>query len=249
MVRKRFCYRCGAGEESGPLIDGLCSICYSAENALVQAPGETEVLLCESCGSHLVGKAWKRPSGRDPVESAMVDAALSALRIAVTGPSGVTRVPLEQASSVRVEAKAIPERKQVRITAHGRVHELQPEVAEEVAIGVKVKRGKCDACRLRRSGRFEAILQVRGELDPKRISEVKEMVGESVRGAEPLALVSRVIELREGLDFYVHPAGVARQVALRMKSKFGAEVKESVKLVGQTKDGRRRYRYTFLVRL
>jgi len=246
---RRFCYRCGAGEEFGPLIDGLCQRCYAQVNPLMRAPGKVSVTICKGCGSYRVGKSWRASAGIDHIGNAMVDAALSALRFAVSYPGGVREVPLEQAPGVRVEAQPLPERRVVRVVVRGRVHELQREVTEEATIVVKVETGICEACRLRKSGRYEAIVQVRGDLSPRRIQEVRKVVDETVNAAGSGVFVSRVVELKEGIDFYVHPAGIGRQIARRIKSALDAEMKESAKLVGQTKDGMKRYRSTFLVRL
>ncbi|TEU14968.1 MAG: hypothetical protein E3I12_01010, partial [Hadesarchaea archaeon] len=56
-------------------------------------------------------------------------------------------------------------------------------------------------------------------------------------------------ERREGFDLYVNPASLARRMASMLKSWFRAEIKESAKLVGQTRDGRKKFRFSILARL
>ena len=248
MGGRRFCYRCGAGEESGPLIEGLCQRCYSAENPLIRAPAGMRVTVCGDCGAYLAGNVWRRPSERRP-ESSILDAVLSQVRVAVSGPGGGREVPAWESPLARVDAVLLPGGKRVRIVARGRVHELQRETVEEADVDVEMEERMCGACRLRRSGRYEAIVQVRGKIDAEAMERIRRMVEETVEGAGSSAFVSKVVEHREGPDFYVHPSGVARRIANRIRSAFGGEIKESAKLVGQTSDGRRRYRSTFMVRI
>ena len=63
------------------------------------------------------------------------------------------------------------------------------------------------------------------------------------------AFIAKVEEQREGFDLYVNPVNLARQMASMLKLEFGAKIKESAKLIGQTRDGRRKFRFSILVRL
>ncbi|MEM2874707.1 MAG: 60S ribosomal export protein NMD3 [Candidatus Hadarchaeales archaeon] len=247
MPRSKFCYRCGAEAGPGQLIYGLCVRCFSEENPLIRAPREIKVLVCGSCGAYRSRNSWITPTCGDGVNAAIVDSAISSVQAAVAGPDGVMIVPATQSTDLVLEVHPSPDKKHVRITARGRVHRLQPEVVEDVMIGVRVDTGTCDVCRARRGGKYEAIIQVRGELGGKSISEVRRAVDEAIGGLWPEAFVSKTVKLREGMDFYIYPAGAARR-AVQMMRKLGAEVVESSKLVGQTRDGKRRYRSTFLVR-
>jgi len=70
-----------------------------------------------------------------------------------------------------------------------------------------------------------------------------------VRKQDRAAFIAKIEEKRGGLDLYVNPAGLARRMASLLKSKFGAEVSESAKLIGMDRGGRRKFKISVLVRL
>lgn len=138
----------------------------------------------------------------------------------------------------------------IEVRASGKVHELQVQPqTDEARIKSELKRRTCDVCSLKSGRKHEAILQVRGEFKRPGVMEAIERIAAEAGKRDRTAFISNVEELDEGLDFYVNPVGLARQMAAMLKSKFGAKVKESSKLVGQTRDGRERYKFSILARL
>jgi len=63
-----------------------------------------------------------------------------------------------------------------------------------------------------------------------------------------MAFISKVKELREGIDIYVGSAKVGKQISKRIVREFGGTFSESAKLVGH-KDGKNQYRISYAVRL
>lgn len=255
----RFCYECGSPELKGtPLIEGLCQRCFAREHKLLSAPQELELKVCDSCGACMVGGKWVEPiAGQESgLREAAVRRALSELRVAEFTPAGLRYIPQAQAAGLElgVEPKLGGEEVVVKISARGRIHELQPQPREEsISVKVRLGWGKCDVCSLRSVGHYDAILQVRGErLAPERLGELRgvlEACAAEERKRDRRAFVSRIEERREGLDLYVTPASLARKMAALLKAEFGARMSESAKLVGVDRRGRKRFRASVLARL
>lgn len=77
---ERFCYRCGISEsEGGPLIDGLCQVCYRKENPVLLIDDEIEAEVCGNCGSYKKrGGVWVDPQTYD-LEGLIFEVAENAL--------------------------------------------------------------------------------------------------------------------------------------------------------------------------
>lgn len=93
----------------------------------------------------------------------------------------------------------------------------------------------CDECCKRRSGYYEAIVQIRGENARKQFRKI-------MREIERRTFVCRWVELDEGFDIY---AGSKKAVGEALSS-LNLKPKVSDKLFG-VKDGRRIYRRTYCV--
>ena len=227
------------------------------ENPLVRAPAEIQVSICSKCKAYLVDNRWHEPSN---VESALEDAAraavLSELRFAQLTPAGTRLLRPHEIKELklRVEPKLTAGEAVVDVHARGKVHELQvsPHV-EHVRIAVKPMWRMCDVCGLVSAGHHEAIVQVRGkDMSAEARREIKLMLercAAEVRKQDRAAFIAKIEEKRGGLDLYVNPAGLARRMASLLKSKFGAEVSESAKLIGMDRGGRRKFRISMLARL
>jgi nonsense-mediated mRNA decay protein 3 len=251
---KRFCYRCGALEaERGPLIRGLCQRCFAEENRLILAPAELEVTICGRCGAHLLGKRWHEAGEGDAIANAVRAAVLSSLKVARLTDAGMKFLHPHELPELELWVEPELAEGVIKVRARGKIHELQVEPRlDEARIKFALTRGTCDVCGLKSARHYEAILQVRGKLTGKEHSEIKKLLHQLAAEAgkrDRAAFIANVEERRGGLDLYVNPASLARQMASVLKSRFGAEIKESAKLIGQTKDGRRKFRFSILARL
>jgi len=251
---KRFCYRCGALEaERGPLIGGLCQRCFAEGNRLLQAPAELKVTVCGRCGAHLLGKRWHEAGEGDATANAVRATVLSSLKVARLTDAGVKFLRPHEVPELELQVEPKLAEGVIKIRTRGKVHELQvkPQL-EEACIKFTLKRSTCDVCSLKSARHYEVILQVRGKLTGEERSEIRKMLQQLAAEAgkrDRAAFIANVEERREGLDLYVNPASLARQMVSMLKSRFGAEIKESAKLVGQTRDGRQKFRFSILARL
>jgi len=248
---KRFCYRCGALEdEAGPLIQGLCQRCFS-EVPLLQLPAEVEVVLCKRCGAVRIGRQWQLQSSGASVEDAVRQAVLHVVRVTRDTEAGRKFLRPEEAG-VQVEVNPRLKEGLVDVRASGRVHHLQvnPKV-EEATLKLNLKYTTCNLCSLKRARHYEAILQLRDFPSREtrlRVQEEMERLAAQSSKVKPGNFIAEVKEHHGGLDFYLSSVSLARMMAARLKESFGATTVESAKLIGQTKNGRRKYRVSILAR-
>ena len=199
-----------------------------------------------------MGKRWQEAGGDATVDAARA-VTQSSLRIAHLTPTGTRFLRPNEAPWVELSIGPKPKEGVIEVRARGKIDELQvqPQL-EEARIRFTLKWKTCDVCSLKSARHYEAVLQVRGELTKAKRSEVRmalEHLAADAGAHERKAFISSIEERREGLDIYINPASLARQMAALLKEKFGAELEESTKLVGRTKDARQRYRISILARL
>jgi len=253
VFMKRFCYKCGTLEtQEGPLIKGLCQHCFAEENRLLQAPAELEVTVCRRCGAHLLGKKWHETDKGDAIANAIKATILSNLKIARLSDAGTKFLHPHEVPELELWVEPKLAERVINVRAKGKVHELQVKPQfDEARIKFMLKQSTCDVCSLKSARHYEAILQVRGKLTKEKSSQVKKILQRLATNAgkqERNSFIAKVEEQREGFNLYVNPVSLARQMASMLKLEFGAEIKESAKLIGQTRDGRRKFRFSILVR-
>ncbi|RLF92205.1 Nonsense-mediated mRNA decay NMD3 like protein, partial [Thermococci archaeon] len=79
----RFCYRCGISEEEGgPLINGLCQVCFRKENPILLLSSEINTELCQNCGSYKKRGVWVDPKNYE-LEALIFEVAENALLEAI----------------------------------------------------------------------------------------------------------------------------------------------------------------------
>lgn len=256
----KFCYKCGALEEDkGPLIDGLCQKCFVAEHPLLQVAQRIGLKVCRMCGAHFIDNEWReleKESGSALKEGAE-EAVLSELTVARKGPTGIQYVNPAEVDNVRVklESELVPPNVRVNVEASGKIDESQKkEQNERTEVSVNIDMTTCKICSRKTSGYYEAILQVRGRdsLSEKRIAGLYKVMENRVmeeHKRDRNAFVSKIERKHGGLDFYVSSTDLARHMAELLKSKYGAKINESAKLIGKTKDGRDKYRIKVIARL
>ena len=276
-MSERFCYRCGISEsEGGPLIAGLCQVCFRKENPVLLIEGEVNTELCQNCGSYKKRGVWVDPRTYE-LEELIFEVAENAL-LEVIGDSLDERVrefeivPPEELDEVEElpVGKALiafqpvdwhieyfPAIITYEIRVKARIHELQHELHDEVKYTtVYVRQTVCPRCSRFLGGYFEAILQVRAEGRPLTEEErkvigklVEEKVDEIMR-KDRMGFIQDTIEKEEGLDFYMGSTSSARKLAQAIKERFGGTISEAYELVGLDRQTSREvYRTSVSIRI
>ncbi|MCD6373635.1 MAG: Nonsense-mediated mRNA decay NMD3 like protein [Thermococcus sp.] len=258
-MSERFCYRCGISEsEGGPLIDGLCQVCYRKENPVLLIDGEINTELCQNCGSYKKRGVWVDPSTYELEElifevadNALLEELGDSLDERVENFEVVSVEELEEINDLPVGAAVVAFQPvdwhiehfpaiiiyEVRVKA--RLHELQHELHDETRhVTVYVRQTVCPRCQKFLGGYFEAILQVRAEGRPlaederKAIGKLVEEKVDEIMRRDRMGFIQDTIEKEEGLDFYMGSTSSARKLAQAIKERFGGTISEAYELVG-----------------
>lgn len=177
-------------------------------------PAAVEIPVCRQC-DRVKLREW-----REKDSEAIGQFVLRACGI--KEPSAKIHVSSE--GECRIELKS--EREDARIEVEDRV-------------GIKFVQTLCDRCSRTSSGYYEAIIQLRGAAE-----KVERMRAKMQPVLEANSFISKLIESKRGVDFYVG----SRKAAEEALAEFGLTPLISNKLYG-VKDGQRVYRTTFSVRL
>ncbi len=109
----------------------------------------------------------------------------------------------------------------------------------------------CERCSRIAGGYFESIIQLRAEnrdIEREEIERAKRLIDEAIeKSNHSLAFISKIVERREGVDYYLGDRNLAKKVAKRIEEELGGKLTESKKLSGR-KDGRDVYRITYSIR-
>ncbi len=274
-MSERFCYRCGISEsEGGPLIDGLCQVCFRKENPVLLMESEINTELCQNCGSYKKKGVWVDPQNYELdqlifevaenalLENLALDERVRETRIVsreeLNGieelPAGVAYLSYEP---VNWHIDYFPAIVIYEIEIKARIHELQRELHhEKKTVTVYVRQTVCPRCQKFLGGYFEAILQVRAEereLTKEERDEIVKLVQEKVdeiMKKDRMGFIQDTVELEEGIDFYMGSTRSARRLAQAIRDRYGGTISEAYELVGLDRQTSKEvYRTSVSVRL
>ncbi|WP_297475646.1 60S ribosomal export protein NMD3 [Thermococcus sp.] len=276
-MSERFCYRCGISEEEGgPLIEGLCQVCYRKENPVLLIEGEINTELCQNCGSYKKRGIWVDPHSYELEElifevadnallEALEDSLSDKIReyevVSMEELDGVKDLPVGKAlvafQPVDWHIDYFPAIVTYEVRVKARTHELQRELHDERKhVTVYVRQTVCPRCSKFLGGYFEAILQVRAEGRPltederKAIGKLVEEKVDEIMRRDRMGFIQDTIEKEEGLDFYMGSTSSARKLAQAIKEKFGGTISEAYELVGVDRQtSKETYRTSVSVRI
>ncbi|AFN03828.1 Nonsense-mediated mRNA decay NMD3 like protein [Pyrococcus furiosus DSM 3638] len=272
----RVCYRCGISEEEGgPLINGLCQVCFRKENPVLLLPSEINTELCQNCGSYKKRGVWIDPQNYE-LESLIFEVAENALLEALEESLDKVKefevVPWEELENINnipvgkafvgfipvdYHIQYFPAVIVYRVRVKARLHELQLEPHDEIKeTTVYVRQTVCPRCQRFLAGYYEAILQVRVE-DREFTKEEREAVTKLVQEKvdeimkkDRMGFIQDTIEKEEGIDFYMGSTSAARKLANVIREHFGGEISEAYELVGLDRmTSKEVYRTSVTVRL
>lgn len=234
------CPRCGRDVEN--LLDGSCAQCASERLPLLTLPLVIDAVVCAHCGRLQTGSTW-HPLAKDRnlrVEQVLRDYLRLDPRV---------RAPEWRFDDTWEDVRNVV----VQTTMTGTLEKIALERAATTRI--RFKNGACPDCSREVGGYFEAIVQLRGSqgtdlarLLPRIEDELIGRLEAYKEEGRPNSFIGKVEKMRHGTDYYFGSKEAARQIALELADRYGAETEESTKLVGR-KDGRDLLRSTHLVRL
>jgi len=246
------CYRCGHEDE---LLEGLCKVCYTHVNPLIEINEQVHVEVCHMCGSYK-RRLWQDPQKKETYEVLE--------EIAYFG----TKDHLKRANkSIEVdiivkEPKQLPGGKHSRVEipvvvfAEGKLVGEDNEREEEKNVTVYLDMVQCPRCSRCMSNYYEGTLQVRAmnrfltEEERKELDLFVRDEAERRLSKDRMAFISKFIPQREGLDYQMGSMGAIRNIAAAIKTKYGGKSIETAKLVGvERATGKDQYRITVAIRV
>lgn len=141
--------------------------------------------------------------------------------------------------------------KEYRLVFRGDFRGLRIEFSRNIKFNIDKE--LCWRCRRESGGYYESIIQLRADgrkVLEDEIDSVRRLIEEEIysESENPKAFISKVVERKEGIDFYLGSKEIGRKVSKKIANEFGGKIKESKKISGRA-DGRDLYRFTYLVRL
>ncbi len=235
-----FCISCG---DSNPIADGKCIDCLREEVTVVRGPsGPVKLERCVHCGAIPVREHWDQPTSLvEAVEQSAIGSVL--IPEALEGVDVRVVVREEDKKNYVVDVEVTGSYKGVTVEG-------------EAPVRVQVKNVTCQACSRRHGGYYEAIVQVRekgdAEVSDERAGEIAVMIEEEVRRVGGLSGTQSYLLKAEarhgGYDYYFGTKPVAKNIAKRIKDRYGGSLTHSTTLAGE-EDGQEVHRLTIAVRL
>ena len=118
---------------------------------------------------------------------------------------------------------------------------------EKRTVKLDVDYRTCDVCSLKRADYHEAVVQIRGHYNLKNLERKVQQLALEEEKRAPRDFLVKILPAKNGIDVYVSSAKLGKKIVSLLRQE-GAEVLESRKLIGQTRDGRKKYKFTYVAR-
>jgi len=230
----RFCAKCG--KENVPLIKNLCIECYIKLNPhLVKIPLKIEIFICKRCGNILFGKKLLELN-KENIEKII--------------SKNIKTQDLEKVRfDIGFDFDVLLRRNEtkVNIIVYGFIENILLKIKRSTML--KLKKKTCEICAKLAGGYHEAVLQLRG-FDEEKYNEIKLFVFEQISkfANDPLARVVDIKLSKHGIDFLIGSNRAAKIIAENLAKIFKGKIKISTKLIGKSRDGKPKYKFTYCVR-
>ena len=228
------CPRCGG--ETRRLVRGVCPGCFAEVYGVASVPSRVEVEVCRYCGSVRLGHRWVAVSSFGEAVNVIASYIVSKSRPVE---------PLRRVYLVGLDYETMPNWT-TRVNLYLRGESGDVVVEGRAQLAVLLRPSVCPTCKVRVSGEYDTLLQIRGG-DPETVeSIVEEVLAESGLWVHAVD----IIRGKDGVDVYFTNTGAARKLAKRLTSKLpGRLERPSHETVGITSRGKRRSRKTLVYRV
>jgi nonsense-mediated mRNA decay protein 3 len=230
----KFCPKCGT--TSGIFIEQFCKKCYLEDHELVKVPKHISVKRCKRCEKILLSGKWVEASVYNLENFIKNKVKPKEMHMQYVGVKLLG--PTEQGLEAIVEIK-------------GKVAGVKLNVERHVHIEFIYT--TCISCMRIASGYYEAIIQVRAR--PEQAAQLEPIKTEIKRFMEALYQKDTLFghvkfkSTQGGFDAIIGAKSSAKKLAVYLAKRYNATLSSNTKLVGVTRDGERRKRVIYLVRL
>ncbi len=200
---------------------------------------ETEITICRDCGAVSFSGKWIHDSVHNIIRL-NIDKIVTR-SVEVREPFHISKYSLEKID-VNYDTSRINLTINLDISAGGTI------ITKNYVMTVPIRMVKslCPRCIALRGKAFNAIIQLRS-VNSSKINLIERIANEIRK--EYHDEVVDIKHVREGIDLYLIDKDIARRIAKKLISEYGALVKESFKLISRKPDGKIKSRLTISVRI
>ncbi|MFA5357564.1 MAG: NMD3-related protein [archaeon] len=237
MSFKKFCPKCG--KETDWLIKGKCRDCFLAtENIFSIKNVSDKVQLCGRCAKILIQGKWIESSEK-AIEKEI--------------ESKIKTINDLQEPKIFIQVKKTENRnKKEEFYANVRVMGIIDSqiVEQEKGFVVEIQGNICDPCMRLASDYREAIIQLRtgSKKESEEMLHQAEKLIKEEKQNDPLSAIVKTVKVRNGFDLWVGSKKASVKVSNKLAKFYETKSIVSSKLIGRTKDGGEKYRFTFCVK-
>ena len=238
-ARTLFCPECG--KETSELYNNRCRECFLSNLTLITCPSVIKIRVCPVCGAHFTAGKWVRETDQREV-----------LFHEITG--SIMLHPDAKHEELDISEEEID---QSRFLAHVIVSAVVSglNATATADVEIRIKNETCDTCSRIAGGYYAGIVQLRASnriISGKEVDRCIELADHLLKKltgkGDRFAFISKVEELKEGVDLYIGSATSCKQVCRAIIRELGGSYTTSPSLVGR-KDGEDLYRITCAMRL
>ncbi len=245
-MKGSFCAICG--KTNVPLHEALCNVCYWKEHQSIKLKQrQIELDICTECGAVKLPSGWTNSNNSDQALQAVLD---NLYRWVDFDPDvEIETILLSKPRWEDGKPNMIAE-----IIAYDPRIEMFPIHEEHHEVEIQFLWGICKACAVKKTG-GSVTFQLRTanrQMTMKEMNEFERMVTEIVQRSQPnnpMSFVVSVMETKYGLDLKLASRMLAENILSELKKKWAGKSKKNFKLVGEDKDGIRKYAVTYLYRI
>ncbi|MFX0096472.1 MAG: 60S ribosomal export protein NMD3 [Candidatus Hodarchaeota archaeon] len=247
-----FCAKCGTELTKEGYFHGLCQSCYEEEHPLFQIKKPSEIKMCAQCLSSLSKGQWVDPATQNDKE-AIAEAITKSTPFLVKPAAKISYLKviphLNEAKQERKNHLIVP----ITVVGKGKSDPHMSSYTVQRNALVNVYFTVCERCKSIRQSKYAAVLQVRAkgrkvaEKERKALLSILDDVMQRI--PKDRMAFYEIKEQKKGFNINFGSLSAARKVVLGIKNSFGGISRESRKLVGVDKSGKRISRTVIALRL
>jgi len=247
-----FCANCGTKLAKEGYFHGLCRSCYEEDHPLFQIKESSDIKMCAQCLSSLSKGQWvdlATQNDKDAIAEAITGSTSSFVK-PVAKIEYLKVIPhLNEAKQERKNHLIVP----ITIVGKGKSNLSMPSYTVQRNALVNVFFTVCGRCKSIRQSKYAAVLQVRAKgrevAEKEREAILSILDGVIQRISKDRMAFYEIKEQKKGFNIHFGSLGAARKAVLSIKNSFGGISRESRKLVGIDKSGKRVSRMVIALRL
>ncbi|MEB3759476.1 MAG: 60S ribosomal export protein NMD3 [Desulfurococcales archaeon] len=236
----RICPSCG--RETRIVVRGLCPECYVRHYGILSIEEKHEYEICRYCGSIRIKGRWIQVNSfQEAINNIVHYIVKRSIEHAMRTGSYAKNIKLE-----RIEYETMPNWS-TKISLHIKAVIDDVPVREIKTITVRLRPSICPLCKVRVSGEYDTVLQIRGRYDPDQLENNIYM--EILKLGLTRSFVD-LVRIKKQINIYFSDKGSALKLAKSLskyyKSKISGIEHEEVTI---TSSGKKRTRKTVTLHL